>query len=76
MSPSIFDWSSSTMSKRKTTPVSSGSYRVLTDRLTYITDAGDPTSPRKRPGKGAVVDDIPPQSVEWLTEAKAIESVD
>ena len=63
------------MSKRKTKPVSSDSYRVLTDRLTYITDADDPTSPRKRPGEGAVVDDIPPQSVEWLTEAGAIERV-
>ena len=63
------------MSKRTAKPMLGGSYRVLTDRLTYITDAGDPTSPRKRPGKGAVVNDIPPQSVEWLTEAGAIEEV-
>ncbi|KKL94592.1 hypothetical protein LCGC14_1863110 [marine sediment metagenome] len=62
------------MSKRKTT-TPGASYRVLTDRLTYITDASDPTSPRKRPGEGTVVSDIPPQSVEWLTEAGAIEEV-
>ena len=62
------------MSKRKTT-TPGASYRVLTDRLTYITDASDPASPRKRPGKDAVVRDIPPQSVAWLTEAGAIEEV-
>lgn len=67
------------MSKRKSAPTSTPQaatrYRVLTDRLTYITDAGDPASPRTRPGEGAVVDDIPPQSVEWLLEAGAIEEV-
>ena len=65
------------MSKRKAKTTTLGArYRVLTDRLTYITDADDLTSPRKRPGKGAVVDDIPPQSIEWLTDAGAIEEAE
>ena len=63
-------------SKPKTLP-GTRRYRVLTDRLTYYPMKGGVVirDERIRPGKGAVVDDLAPSSVEWLIEADAIEEV-